>query len=77
MPVAPACNTLCFGEHVAVVGWWYPTSGAVRTSRRCIAIRDEIQELSTNYVRANTVRNFNTGLGTGRRGLSAQEQSPM
>ena len=77
MPVAPACNTLCFGEHVAVVGWWYPTSGAVRTSRRCIAIRDEIQELSTNYVRANTVRNFNTGLGTGRRGLSAQEQSSM
>ena len=77
MPAAPACNTLCFGEHVAVVGWWYPTSGAVRTSRRCIAIRDEIQELSTNYVRANTVRNFNTGLGTGRRGLSAQEQSSM
>jgi len=77
VPVAPACNTLCFGEHVAVVGWWYPTSGAVRTSRRCIAIRDEIQELSTNYVRANTVRNFNTGLGTGRRGLSAEEQSSM
>ena len=77
MPAAPACNPFCFRQHAAVVGWWCPTSGAARPSRSRIAIRGEIQNLSSTYARANTARNFNTGLGTGRRGLSAEEQSSM